>query len=381
MSITAPKGFVAGAVAAGIKPGGGLDLALVDAAGPVTASAVFTTNTAAAPPVLLSRLHAAGGSVRAVVLNSGCANAATGEPGMAAAMGTAKAVAAKLGCDPDEVVVCSTGPIGDLLPLNLIEDGLSRLSLSSEGGPEAAAAILTTDRRPKQEVFSGDGFTVGGMAKGAGMVRPDMATMLAVVTTDAVADTVTLDEVFRSAVERSFNALDIDGCESTNDTAVLLASGASGVRPQPDVLAAAVETLCRCLTRQMATDAEGATRVVTIEIEGAADDRSALRMARAVADSALVRASFHGPDPNWGRLLAAIGSTRQPMLLEEVGVSYAGVDVAVAGRATEVDHASLAGRLSGDFTVRISVGAGPGWCSLLTTDLTPDYVRFNGERS
>lgn len=381
MSVTAAGGFLAGGVACGIKAGGIPDLALVDARHPVPAAAVFTSNTAAAPPVHLSRRHVADGSARAVVLNSGCANAATGRAGMEAAERTASAVAARLGCRPSDVIVCSTGPIGDVVPVAQIEEGLVRMELTADGGAEAATAILTTDSRPKQEQIETGGYRVGGMAKGAGMLRPDMSTMLAVVTTDAVVSAPALQEALSRAVNRSFNSLDIDGCESTNDTVVMLTSGASGIRPDEEQFGAAVEEVCRRLARQMAEDAEGATRVVTIDVTGATDEETALLFARAVADSALVRASFFGADPNWGRVVAALGTTRLPLDLSAVSVAYEGVVVAHDGIDAGADHDRLAEKLDGDFTVSVSVGAGPGHCSLLTTDLTPDYVRFNGERS
>lgn len=381
MSITAADGFVAGGVACGIKDDGSLDLALVDAGRPVPAAAVFTSNTAAAPPVHLSRRHLSDGTARAVVLSSGCANAATGQPGMEAARRTAEVVAARLGCQPTDVVVCSTGPIGNVVPVDRIQTGLGNLDLTGEGGHAAAAAILTTDSHSKEETWEGSGYRVGGMAKGAGMIRPDMATMLAVVTTDAAVDAALLDEALRRAVNHSFNALDIDGCESTNDTVVVLASGASGVQPDRHDFAAGLEAVCRRLARQMAEDAEGASRVVTVEVSGAADDAAALTLARSVADSALVRASFYGADPNWGRVVAALGATRLSFDPGSVMVAYEGVVVADRGSDAGADHDRLSEKLGGDFTVSVSVGDGPGTCSLLTTDLTPDYVVFNGERS
>jgi glutamate N-acetyltransferase / amino-acid N-acetyltransferase len=381
VSVTTAQGFTADGLACGIKPDGSPDLAVVLASAPVSAAAVFTRNEAAAPPVQLSRRHVADGSARMVVLTSGCANAATGEAGMRAATETAEAAARWVGCRPEEVLVCSTGPIGDVVPVDRIVAGLDRLRPGPEGGDRAAEAILTTDSRSKQAQTTAAGFAVGGMAKGAGMIRPDMATMLAVLTTDAEVDAASLDRALRRAVAVSFNALDVDGCESTNDTVVILASGESGVRPGEEELAKAVETVCRDLSHQMAADAEGASRVVTIEVRGAADDETALVFARAVADSALVRSSFYGADPNWGRVVAALGSARVPLDLGAVSVAYAGVEVARAGVDAGADHDALSARLEGDFRVDVTVGEGPGSCSLLTTDLTPDYVRFNGERS
>ncbi|MFO7292113.1 MAG: bifunctional glutamate N-acetyltransferase/amino-acid acetyltransferase ArgJ [Actinomycetes bacterium] len=381
MSVTAAQGFVAGGAAAGIKADGSLDLALVDAGHSVPAAAVFTSNTAAAAPVQLSRRHIADGTARAVVLTSGCANAATGAEGMAAAERVAELVADHLGCDPTEVVVCSTGPIGTRLPTDRVAEGLSRLKMSREGAADAARAIMTTDSRPKEAVARGQGYVVGGMAKGAGMIRPDMATMLAVITTDARLDSATLGRALRRAVDRSFNALDIDGCESTNDTVVLLASGMSGIRPDEEAFGTVLEKVCRDLARQMAEDAEGASRVVTIELSGASDDETALALARAIADSALVRSSFYGADPNWGRLLAAMGATRLPLDPSAVTIAYAGVVVAEGGVDAGADPDLVSEKLEDDFTVSIRVGDGPGRCELLTTDLTPDYVVFNGERS
>lgn len=381
MSVTAATGFLAGGAACGIKADGSADLALITAANPVPTAAVFTRNTAAAPPVLLSRDHVANGRVQSVVINSGCANAATGVAGKAAALAMAEAAASRLGCHPTEVLVCSTGPIGGVVPVDRIAPALVTMDLTDDGGSAAAAAILTTDTCIKEAVATAAGFTVGGMAKGAGMIRPDMATMLAVITTDAVAEAEVLETVLARAVGLSFNALNIDGCESTNDTAVLMASGASEIRPEPVALAAAVEAVCRSLARQMAEDAEGASRVVTIELAGAAEDNTALRLARAVADSALVRASFYGGDPNWGRVVAALGAAKLPIEPDRLAVAYAGVAVAEEGRATGADPGAVAEKLTGDFTVSITVGSGPGSCSLLTNDLTPDYVMFNGARS
>ena len=381
MSVTAAQGFVARGAAVGIKAAGSLDLALVDAGHSVPAAAVFTSNTAAAAPVQLSRRHIADGTARAVVLTSGCANAATGAEGMAAAERVAELVADHLGCDPTEVVVCSTGPIGTRLPTDRVAEGLSRLKMSREGAADAARAIMTTDSRPKEAVARGQGYVVGGMAKGAGMIRPDMATMLAVITTDARLDSATLGRALRRAVDRSFNALDIDGCESTNDTVVLLASGMSGIRPDEEAFGTVLEKVCRDLARQMAEDAEGASRVVTIELSGASDDETAVAVARGIAGSALVRSSFYGADPNWGRLLAAMGATRLPLDPSAVTIAYAGVVVAEGGVDAGADPDLVSEKLEDDFTVSIRVGDGPGRCELLTTDLTPDYVVFNGERS
>jgi glutamate N-acetyltransferase/amino-acid N-acetyltransferase len=241
---------------------------------------------------------------------------------------------------------------------------------------------MTTDTVPKESTFAGDGFAVGGMAKGAGMVRPDMATMLVVVTTDAVAGSGTLDGILRTAVDQSFHALNIDGCPSTNDTVILLASGGSGVTPSEESLAEAVTAVCWDLANQLAADAEGASRVVTIDVVGAESADAARNAGRLVADSALVKAAFYGGDPNWGRLLGALGATDLEFDPAAFGVAYEDIVVARNGIAVEHDadalHESIA---TGDFTVTMTIGAGPGRARVITTDLTPDYVTFNAEYS
>ncbi|HHC08522.1 MAG TPA: bifunctional glutamate N-acetyltransferase/amino-acid acetyltransferase ArgJ [Actinobacteria bacterium] len=387
MSVVGPAGFVAAGVACGIKPTGDPDLALVVAAEAAVTAAAFTTNRAAAAPVVVSRRHrAAAPRSRAVVVNSGCANAGTGPRGLEDARTMAEATAEAVGCAPEEVLVCSTGPIGAYLPIEAVRAGIAAaaevLGDDEEAGDAAARAIMTTDTVPKTTVVEADGFVVGGMAKGAGMVRPDMATMLAVLTTDAVVDDEVLAEAFTGAVDRSFHALDLDGCPSTNDAVILLASGASGHRPSPLELAGAVTTAAVHLVEQLAADAEGAERVVVMEITGAADDVEAREAGRAMADSALVRAAFHGGDPNWGRLLGALGATSIDFEPERFSVWFEGVQVAAEGRPAEFDEAALVERLAeGDFELRVDLGVGTGRAVVFTTDLTPDYVRFNAERS
>ena len=387
MSVVGPAGFVAAGVACGIKPTGDPDLALVVAAEAAVTAAAFTTNRAAAAPVVVSRRHrAAAPRSRAVVVNSGCANAGTGPRGLEDARTMAEATAEAVGCAPEEVLVCSTGPIGAYLPIEAVRAGIAAaaevLGDDEEAGDAAARAIMTTDTVPKTTVVEADGFVVGGMAKGAGMVRPDMATMLAVLTTDAVVDDEVLAEAFTGAVDRSFHALDLDGCPSTNDAVILLASGASGHRPSPLELAGAVTTAAVHLVEQLAADAEGAERVVVMEITGAADDVEAREAGRAMADSALVRAAFHGGDPNWGRLLGALGATSIDFEPDRFSVWFEGVQVAAEGRPAAFDEAALVERLAeGDFELRVDLGVGTGRAVVFTTDLTPDYVRFNAERS
>lgn len=388
MSVASPQGFTAAGVAAGIKAGSALDVALVVAAEGTVGTAVFTVNAAAAAPVLLSREHlAATDGVRAVVLNSGGANCATGAAGDETARLMAEAVAGRVGCDLTQVLVCSTGTIGTSLPraevLAGIEAAADRVAAGETAGLMAAQAIMTTDSVPKQAAYlSPAGWSVGAMAKGAGMIRPDMATMLAVITTDAVAGQPELESALRHGVDHSFHELNIDGCASTNDTVILLGSGATGLTPDPDEFRDAVAAVCRHLAEQMADDAEGAGRVVIIHMTGAASDAAARRLGRAVADSALVRSAFYGGDPNWGRIVGALGTVSSREEVAEADIDFAGVAVARDGTAVPCDEDELAAQLAtGNFTVRVSLGSGPGEAHILTTDLTPDYVRFNGERS
>lgn len=388
MSVTGPRGFRAAGVPCGIKKGGALDLGLVAAGESVPAAAVFTVNRAAAAPVRLSREHlAARRGVRAVLLNSGCANAGTGAAGAAAARASAAAVASHLDAVAKEVLVASTGTIGPQLPIDLVLEGISRavseLSDTAADGRDAAEAIMTTDTVPKESLVTApEGYRVGGMAKGAGMVRPDMATMLALLTTDAVTTAPDLDRALRAAVDESFHSLNIDGCSSTNDTVIVLASGASGVTPSRDGLTESLTAVAADLARQLAADAEGAGRVVTIEVLGAADADTARHAGRAMADSGLVRSSFFGGDPNWGRLLGALGASGIGFDPDTMSVAYEGIVVAAGGVAVPHDPVAVLNRLAeGDFTVMVSIGDGPGAARVLTTDLTPEYVRFNGERS
>jgi len=386
VSVTAPKGFKAAGVSAGIKAGGIPDLAVVVANKAVPAAAVFTTNMAAAAPVRLSRKHLASSPrARAVVLNSGCANAATGERGRAVAELTANRTAELLGCAPEDILVCSTGTIGTYLAPETVTagvvDAMDVLGEDTAAGTAAARAIMTTDSVPKEVVVHAGGFTVGGMAKGAGMIRPDMATMLVVLTTDAVVEVDVLDEALRIAVDHSFHALNVDGCPSTNDTVIALASGASGFTPEPEDLAAALTGAAVDLARRIAADAEGASRVVTLSVTGALDDAAARSIGRSVADSVLVRSSFYGADPNWGRIIGALGEVDEEVDFSDVTIAFAGTTVARRGIGVAFDEDAVIEAMAGDFGVAISVGVGPGTARVFTTDLTPDYVRFNAERS
>jgi glutamate N-acetyltransferase/amino-acid N-acetyltransferase len=386
VSVTTPKGFRAAGVAAGIKAGG-LDLAVLVADRRAVAAGVFTRNQAAAAPVALSREHLETGvGVRAIVVNSGCANAATGETGRKNAVRMAEAAARAVGEPAEAVLVCSTGTIGPQLPMDAvlsgIEQAMATATPSGESATAAAEAIHTTDTLVKQAAYVGDGWSIGGMAKGAGMVRPDMATMLAFLTTDAEVDATFLHGSLVRAADRSFNSLNIDGCESTNDSLIAVASGASGVVPGRDEFRSGLESVCIDLATQMARDAEGASRVVTIAVDGARDEDMARSLGRSVSDSALVRSSFYGGDVNWGRIVGALGTASTPIDFSAVTIAYQGVTVFAHGVGAPHDEdALLAECATGDLAVTISLGAGDGAATVVTTDLTPEYVIFNGERS
>jgi len=385
VTVTAAAGFVAGATAAGIKPAGRPDLALVatDDARPVPAAAVFTANKMTAAPVVTSRNHLlrTSGHAAAVVLNSGNANAATGRPGLEAAERMCAGTAAALGCDPAEVLVCSTGLIGIPLPIDTVEAGIPALVAGRRAGPDgglaAADAILTTDTARKLAVAPGDGFVVGGMAKGAAMLAPNMATMLAVLTTDAVATPRQLKDALVAALPTSFNALSVDGCTSTNDTVVLLASGRAGP-VDPAALAAAVAEVCADLAGQMAGDAEGATKVVRLRITGAATPADAERGARRVAESQLVKCSWYGKDPYWGRIASDLGSAGIAFDPDKISVRYGDHLVAAGGVSVDHDAAALAAYMDErHLEVTADLGLGRGEATVLTNDLTHAYVDEN----
>ncbi|PLS76553.1 MAG: bifunctional ornithine acetyltransferase/N-acetylglutamate synthase [Actinobacteria bacterium] len=385
MSVTTPQGFVAAGAACGIKPSGDLDLALVatEDGRPVTAAAVFTSNLAAAPPVQLSRsnLAATGGRASAVIVNSGNANAATGAPGRAHAERIAELVADRLGCAAREVLVCSTGLIGIPLPIGAIESGIGalvdRVARGATEDDAAAHAILTTDTRAKGVLLEEDGFTLGGMAKGAAMLAPNMATMLAVLTTDAALDHPAIDEALRAAVTSSFNAMTVDGCTSTNDTAILLASGRRGPVDESS-FAAALARACGSLSQQMAADAEGATKMARIRVVGAASDGDAATAARKVAQSQLVQCSLHGEDPYWGRVVSELGSSGAAFDPDRVSVAYGGVVVCRDGVACDHDRAVVAAHMSErDISISVNLGLGSGQAAIVFTDLGPGYIAEN----
>jgi glutamate N-acetyltransferase / amino-acid N-acetyltransferase len=382
VSVTAAAGFRAAGATAGLKPSGRPDIAVVVNDGPRhDAAAVFTSNRCRANPVLWTQQAAADDRLAAVVLNSGGANCYTGPEGFQTTHGSAELVGDLLGIGAIDVAVCSTGLIGELLDRPKLEDGIRKAvaNLNTDGGADAAGAILTTDTHAKQAVVERDGWVVGGMAKGAGMLAPALATMLVTLTTDAVAGGPTLDQVLRTACRATFDRLDTDGCMSTNDTVLLLASGASGVEPTEAELTAAVTELCDDLARQLWADAEGAHHQIEIEVVHAAAERQALTVARSVARSNLFKCAIFGGDPNWGRVLAALGTTDAVFDPSAVDVTINGVVVCRNGAIGEPREAvDLSGRA---VAVTVDLKAGNAAATILTTDLTHDYVHENSAYS
>lgn len=384
MSVTAAQGFEAAGVAVGLKSTGANDVAVVVNRGPKkVGAAVFTTNRAKANPILWSQQVIGDGVVEAIVLNSGGANCFTGTFGFQTTHQTAERAAELLGIGAGDVLVCSTGLIGtgDEVFRGKVLDGVEKgvAALSADGGEAASLAIMTTDSRPKRAVVSQDGWTIGGMAKGAGMLAPGLATMLVVITTDADMDAAAADAALREATRVSFDRLDSDGCMSTNDQVTLLASGASGIRPEPAAFALALAELCLDLAAQLQGDAEGASHDITIEIVGAENEADAVTVGRSIARNNLFKAAIFGNDPNWGRVLAAIGTTDAAFDPYDVDVSFNGVRVCTAGGPDrpreEVDLTPRATHILVDLRV------GQAAATILTNDLTHDYVHENSAYS
>lgn len=382
MSVTAAQGFRAAGATAGLKASGGSDVALVVNDGPDHhAAAVFTSNRVEAAPVTWSRQVVSDGRADAVFLNSGGANACTGARGFQDTHRTAEVVADTLGCSAMDVVVCSTGLIGEYLPMDKIESGiaLTTSGLGHEGGSDAARAIMTTDSVPKEAVVAGAGWTVGGMAKGAGMLAPGLATMLCVITTDAKVDAKELDAALRAATAQTFDRVDSDGCMSTNDTVALLASGASDVVVDLADLTAAVTQVCASLARQLVADAEGASHDIAVEVRSAATESEAVDVARSVTRSNLFKAAIFGKDPNWGRVLAAVGTTDAAFDPTKLDVSINGIQVCRA--ATIGDDRDLVDLEQREVRVLIDLHAGDATATVWTNDLTHDYVHENSAYS
>jgi len=383
VSVTAAKGFTAAGVQAGIKASGRRDLALVVNTGPDRVCAgVYTSNRFQAAPVQWSRGVTAGGVLDAVVLNSGGANACTGPDGLADTRATAALVADAIGSTAGRVAVCSTGLIGVRLPMDAVGHGvaLASAALSSDGGADAALAIMTTDTVPKTATASGPGWTVGGMAKGAGMLAPALATMLVVITTDAVLTAAEADAALRTATALTFDRTDSDGCMSTNDTVILMASGASGAHPDASEFTAALTGVCGDLAHQLLADAEGSSHDIAVNVVNAATEADALDVARCIARSNLFKCAVFGNDPNWGRVLAAAGTSSAAFDPNAVSVSFNGVRVFRSGALGE-DRSLVDLTASRDVEVVVDLAAGDASATVWTNDLTYDYVKENAEYS
>ena len=383
MTVTVAKGFLAAGVRAGLKSSGNKDLALVVNQGPLkSAAVVFTTNRCQANPIIWSKQVIADGEVSAIVLNSGGANCYTGAQGFQTTHSTAEKVAEELKVSAGDVLVCSTGLIGEQLDLAKLTVGVEAAAaeLSAEAGASAAEAIMTTDSVSKTAHHnSPNGWSVGGMAKGAGMLAPGLATMLVVVTTDAVVDSPTLDKTLRAATRVTFDRLDSDGCMSTNDQVTLMASGASGVTPDQDEFQAAVTAVCHDLARQLLRDAEGSSHDIAIEVLNAATEGDAVEVGRSVARNNLFKAAIYGNDPNWGRILAAVGVTKAAFDPYDIDVEINGVSVSRKGQPDQSrDLVDLTPRA---VQIRISLNAGSAAATIYTNDLTHEYVTENSAYS
>jgi glutamate N-acetyltransferase/amino-acid N-acetyltransferase len=386
MSVTAAEGFVASGCHAGVKRRR-YDMAMVatDDGKPVAAAAVFTRNKFFAPPVAASRerLAANGGRAAAIIVNSGNANAGTGVPGRADAEAMCGATADALGVESGDVLICSTGVIGTPLPMDKILPAVPKLAkkLAADGGHDAARGILTTDHKEKEALVRGSTFTLGGMAKGCGMIAPNMATMLAFLTTDADVTAAEMTDVLRDAADRTFNTLNVDGATSTNDTVILLASARRG-RPDMAEFADAVHKVCEDLTYQMARDAEGMTKMVALSVTGAASDEEARIAAKNIAENNLVKCSWYGGDPYWGRLLAAAGSAGVAFEAEKTSVAYGGIVVSRAGTNADHDSEAVRAHMAGErIEIEVALGLGSGRAQAIGIDLGPGYIKENSKTS
>lgn len=382
MSVTEAKGFLASGVRAGLKKSGAKDFALVQNLGPsFAAAAVFTTNRCQANPVIWSKEVIKDGLLTATVLNSGGANCYTGAQGFQTTHATAEAVAEALGCSAGDVLVCSTGLIGEQLDRDKVLAGVRSAAseLSTDGGFSAAEAIMTTDSVSKTASASGNDWVVGGMAKGAGMLAPGLATMLVVITTDADLPSSELDRALRQATRVTFDRLDSDGCMSTNDTVTLMASGASGVKPTIEEFTEVLTAVCRNLAMQLLSDAEGSTHDIAIEVVNAASEEDAVMVGRSLARNNLFKAAVFGNDPNWGRILAAVGTTTAQFDPYNIDVSINGVSVSKNGEPDQ--PRSLVDMAPRRVDIRISLNAGKQTATVFTSDLTHAYVTENSEYS
>ena len=387
--VTFARGFSAGAVAAGVKHAGTsrLDVALIVSDRPATAGAVFTTNQVIAAPCVVTRRHVAGGRLRAIVVNSGNANACTGAQGERDAVAMATAAAARLGCAPEEIAVASTGVIGVPLPMDRIAPAIAAVAPAVGGWDDASRAIMTTDTRPKvverEILLSGRAVRLGGIAKGAGMIHPNMATLLVFVTTDAAVEPKPLQDAVAAAARQSFNAISVDGDTSTNDTLLVLANGASGVtvsEPELPAFAQALAEVCLDLARAIVSDGEGVTKVFEVRVRGAATEADATAAARTITTSNLVKTAIHGGDPNWGRILAAAGRSGARVDASRTSVRIGGIAVFTTGALQPVDDAAIRAVFARSAVViELDLGLGNGTARAWGTDLSAEYVRINAE--
>ena len=390
-NVCSAKGFQASGVNCGVKIEA-KDLALVFSETEASSAAVYTKNKVQAAPIQMCREHLLDGKARAVVLNSGNANACTGDEGLVNTRRMCKVTAECIGVETEEVLVCSTGVIGVQLPIEVVAEGIPRgvEMLSSNGGNDAALAIMTTDTMPKtfavETEVGGVKVRIGGMAKGSGMIAPDMATMLSVITTDAAVAPDFLRQLLAVAVQRSFNCITVDGDMSTNDTVIVLANGAAGAveivgdGEETDAFYVALERVCRELARMIARDGEGATKLVNIRVFGARDEIEARQVGLSVANSSLVKTAVFGRDPNWGRILCAVGYAGVDLDPDEVGVSLCGTTIYEAGAGATFDQEQLIAAMEDtDIPIEIDLGQGSGQAEIFTCDLSYDYVRINAE--
>jgi glutamate N-acetyltransferase/amino-acid N-acetyltransferase len=382
--VCVPSGFKAAGVTAGLKASGKPDLAIIVSDREASVAGMFTTNTVPSPTVLVSRERSERGVARGVVVNSGCANAWTGRRGYQDALAMAAEAAQAVGFQEEEMLVCSTGHIGSFLPMDLVKSGIKEAagSLSADDEP-AMRAIMTTDTKPKRSAIShSEGWKVGGICKGAGMIAPDMATMLAFVTTDAMVEPQVLRKVLNEVVATTFNAITIDGDRSTNDTVLAFANGASGVEPAPDEFARALHMVCRSLAEQIVSDGEGATKFVTVRVRGAKDEGEAKKAVRTVAESLLVKTALFGNDPNWGRIAAALGKSGVELDTNKLTISMNAVELLSEGvPAAEETLLRMRGSLrhEPEITIVCDLFRGNAVAEMLTTDLSTRYVELNAE--
>ena len=390
-SVCAPQGYRAAGVAAGIKPSGNPDVTLIVSDRPAHAAALFTRNRVVAAPVLVSREHVRNGNARAIAVNAGCANACTGTEGMENARRMARIAARLLEVDPEEVLIASTGIIGRQLPMDRLEAGLAAAShaLRPDAGPEAARAIMTTDTRPKEIAVEitvdGSRFRIGGICKGSGMIEPNMATMLAFITTDAEVWPEVLQSALTSAAERSFNCVTVDGDTSTNDSLFIMANGASGVRISPEspthrAFCDGLLHVCVHLAKELARDGEGATKLVEIQVTGARSTAQARKVSKSIANSPLVKTALFGNDPNWGRILCAAGYSGVPIDQERLALTVAGYPLVREGEPVEFDEATVSRAMKApEVLIRLDLGQGRQGTTVWTCDFSYDYVRINAE--